>query len=107
MKTAVYLMNRTPSQLLDGKTPFEKLYGRVPSFKHLRVFGCLAYAHNINHRGDKFAARSRRCVFLGYPSGKRDGCFLIRKNIASLPHVMWCSVKINSCLHLCHLHCLM
>ena len=71
VKAAVYLMNRTPSQLLDGKTPFEKLYGREPSVRHLRVFGCLAYAHNINHAGDKFAPKSRRCVFLGYPSRKK------------------------------------
>ena len=76
VKTAVYLMNRTPSQLLNGKTPFEKLYGRTPSFNHLKVFGCLAYAHNINHRGDKFAPRSRRCVFLGYPTGKKGWLLL-------------------------------
>lgn len=72
-------MNRTPSQLLNGKTSFEKLYVHVPSFKHLRVFGCLAYAHNINHRGDKFATRSRRCVFLGYPSGKKGWLLLDRE----------------------------
>lgn len=51
----------------------------MPSFKHLRVFGCLAYAHNINHRGDKFATRSRRCVFLGYPSGKKGWLLLDRE----------------------------
>lgn len=71
VKTAVYILNRTPSQLLNGKTPFERLYGRIPSFKHLRVFGCLAYAHNQHHHGDKFATRSRRCAFLGYPMGKK------------------------------------
>ncbi|KAG7578844.1 Zinc finger CCHC-type [Arabidopsis thaliana x Arabidopsis arenosa] len=69
--TAGYLINRTPSQLLNGVSPFEKLYGHVPSYKHLRVFGCIAYAHNIDHKGDKFASRSRRCIFLGYPYGKK------------------------------------
>lgn len=64
-------MNRTPSQLLHGKTPFEKLYGHAPSFNHLRVFGCLAYAHNGVHQGDKFAPRSRKCAFLGYHVGKK------------------------------------
>lgn len=39
VKTAVYLMNRTPSQLLDGKTPFEKLYGI--ELHHLIIFGSL------------------------------------------------------------------
>ncbi|CAL9226810.1 unnamed protein product, partial [Arabidopsis halleri] len=69
--TASYLINRTPSTLLQGATPFEKLYGNTPSYTHLRVFGCLAYAHNFDHKGDKFTSRSRRCIFLGYPYGKK------------------------------------
>ena len=68
---AAYLINRTPSQVLKGKTPFEVLHSKLPSFKHLRVFGCLAYAHNLDHKGDKFESRSRRCVFVGYPYGKK------------------------------------
>ncbi|XP_048609075.1 uncharacterized protein LOC106356373 isoform X1 [Brassica napus] len=68
---AGHIINRTPSALLGNKTPFEKLYGSAPSYKHLRVFGCLAYAHNLDHKGDKFTSRSSRCVFLGYPYGKK------------------------------------
>ena len=33
--------------------------------------GCLAYAHNIDHKGDKFTSWSHQCVFLGYPYGKK------------------------------------
>lgn len=68
---AGHIINHTPSALLDNKTPFEKLYGYAPSYKHLRVIGCLAYAHNLDHKGDKFTSRSRRCVLLGYPYGKK------------------------------------
>lgn len=68
---AAYLINRTPSHVLKGKTPFEVLHSKPPSFKHLRVFGCLAYAHNLDHKGDKFESRSRRCVFVGYLYGKK------------------------------------
>lgn len=68
---AGHLINRTPSSILQNKTPYEKLHGQPPDISHLRVIGCLAYAHNKNTKGDKFASRSRRCVFLGYPAGTK------------------------------------
>lgn len=37
----------------------------------LKVFGCLCYAHNKPRQKDKFGPRSRKCVFLGYPFGKK------------------------------------
>ena len=54
--TAAYLINRTPTVVLRGKTPFELLYNRAPLISHLRIFGCTAYAHNQSHKGDKFAS---------------------------------------------------
>jgi hypothetical protein len=69
--TAGYLINRTPTPLLNGKTPYEMLNGELPSYDHLRVFGSLCYAHNQGKRGDKFASRSKKCVFVGYPHGKK------------------------------------
>ncbi|KAL1216653.1 Retrovirus-related Pol polyprotein from transposon RE1 [Cardamine amara subsp. amara] len=69
--TAGYLINRTPSTVIGGKTPFEMLYNKVPDYAHLRVFGSLCYSHNQAHKGDKFASRSRKCAFVGYPYGKK------------------------------------
>ncbi|KAF0684301.1 Aste57867_23698 [Aphanomyces stellatus] len=40
----VYTENRSPSKALDGKTPFEALYGRKPNIDHLRPLGCSAFA---------------------------------------------------------------
>ena len=69
--TAGYLINRTPSSVLQGLTPHEKLYQKAPEYEHLRVFGSLCYAHNQFRKGNKFASRSRKCVFVGYPYGKK------------------------------------
>ncbi|KAL1194230.1 Retrovirus-related Pol polyprotein from transposon RE1 [Cardamine amara subsp. amara] len=69
--TAAYLINRTPSRVLNGKTPFELIYGKPPAYDELKVFGCLAFAHKQRRDGDKFDARSRKCIFVGYPFGKK------------------------------------
>jgi transposase InsO family protein len=40
VKNAVYIRNRIPDA--GGFSPFEKLFGRVPSISKLRPFGCLS-----------------------------------------------------------------
>ena len=65
---ATYLINRTPTPTLDDKTPFETLLLSPPSYDHLRVFGCLAFAVNPNLDTDKFKYRGVPCVFIRYPS---------------------------------------
>ena len=74
IKTACYLINRIPSPLLSHKTPYERLHKKLPSYSHLRVYGCLCFATNLkpNH---KFDTRVKRCVFLGYSLGQK-GYFL-------------------------------
>ncbi|CAH9085646.1 unnamed protein product [Cuscuta epithymum] len=68
--TAVYIINRLPSPVIFNKSPFEMLLGKVPSYDHLRVFGCLVYAHD-NKQKDKFSERGSPGIFIGYPHGQK------------------------------------
>lgn len=69
--TAAHLINRTPTRVLNGKSPYEMLHGSPPSYDMLCVFGCLAYAHRRHRDKDKFGDCSRRCLFVGYPHEKK------------------------------------
>ncbi|GJV76416.1 putative RNA-directed DNA polymerase, partial [Tanacetum coccineum] len=51
--TATYLVNRLPSSVLSGASPFRLVYGKEPSLSHLRDFWCLCYSTVLNN-SDKF-----------------------------------------------------
>ena len=64
--TACYLINRLPSPVLDGKTPHEILYGKIPSYSLLRTFGCLCFPVLRDYMPNKLSPHSIPCVFIGY-----------------------------------------
>lgn len=67
--TAVFLINRTPSLLLNKLTPYELLFNKAPDYSFLRTFGCLCYVSTHFKDRNKFTARAVPCVFLGYSFG--------------------------------------
>ncbi|KAJ0484991.1 putative RNA-directed DNA polymerase [Helianthus annuus] len=68
--TAVYLINRLPSYVLNGRSPFEMMFEFKPSLSHLRNFGCLCFS-TVLHDSDKFSYNAEKCVLLGYSSFKK------------------------------------
>ncbi|KAL2924272.1 Retrovirus-related Pol polyprotein from transposon TNT 1-94 [Bienertia sinuspersici] len=69
--TATYLINLIPTPILNCKSPSEVLFGVSPKYDNLRVFGSLCFAHNIHTKGDKFAPKAVKCIFIGYPFGQK------------------------------------
>ena len=53
----------------------------LPSYDYLRVFGSLCYAQNRLKDHGKFASRSRGCIFVGYPYGKKAWNCIIWKQM--------------------------
>ena len=65
--TAAYIRNRTPTTAIkENKTPYEKWYGRKPRVSHLRVFGCVAYAHVPDSKRRKLDKKALKLRFVGY-----------------------------------------
>ena len=62
LNTAVYLRNRSPTKALEGMTQFECFYGKRPNVGHLRVFGCVCYAHIAKDERKKLDVVARRCL---------------------------------------------
>ena len=68
ISTAAYVHRRSPSNSLDGKSPYERLNGIKPKLHHLRRPGSTVYKHipKDQRKDKKFGSRSKPCMMLGY-----------------------------------------
>jgi hypothetical protein len=70
--TSIYLLNRTPSRVLNFHTPLQTLerYVKLPSTLHIppKIFGCVLFVHVLKHQRSKLDPCAIRCVLLGYGS---------------------------------------
>ncbi|CAN7087858.1 unnamed protein product [Brassica rapa subsp. narinosa] len=68
--TACYLINRTPTKVLNEKAPFEVLNRYKPALDYLRVFGCLCFVLKPGEMINKLEARSTK-AFIGYSTTQK------------------------------------
>ncbi|RDX93352.1 hypothetical protein CR513_24403, partial [Mucuna pruriens] len=74
--TAAYLINRLPTQVLNGISPIKHMLSLFPSSSLMlslpsRVFGCVAFVHSHNPHRVKLDPKVVKCVFIGYLSNKK------------------------------------
>lgn len=66
INTTIYLINRLPTPVLQGRSPFQVLFGKPLDYSFFRVFGCQCYPHLASYTSHKLQPRSTPCVFIGY-----------------------------------------
>ena len=66
MKTAIDLINLSPSYALDGDVLEKVWLEKLVSYDHLRVFGCRAFIHIPRDKWSKLDCKSKECIFLRY-----------------------------------------
>lgn len=62
---AIYLINRLPTPILQGKSPMACLYRQQPDYMDLKPFGCTCYPCLKPYNSHKLDYHSQRCVYLG------------------------------------------
>ena len=66
VRTACYLINRSPTTALDRGIPEEVWIGKNLNYYHLKILGCEAFVHIPKENRTKLDDKSMKCIFLGY-----------------------------------------
>jgi len=63
---ATYILNRCLTKRIQNVVLEEAWSGRKHSVTHMRVFGCVAYAHVPDELRKKLVSKEEKCIFVGY-----------------------------------------
>ena len=87
--TAVYLINRLPSKVLNLQSLYYRLYHQNPSYDNFHTFGCVCFVHLPPPQRNKLSVQSTKCAFMGYSTSQKgfvcyDPCsnkFRVSRNV--------------------------
>nr|KYP73784.1 Retrovirus-related Pol polyprotein from transposon TNT 1-94 [Cajanus cajan] len=65
VRWCVHVQNRSPTSVVDQRTPEEIWSGVNPRVDYFRIFGCVAHTHVPDQKRSKLDEKSQKCVFLG------------------------------------------
>eukprot|EP00253_Pinus_taeda_P016095 PITA_16095 len=63
---AAYILNKCPTKAVMNRVREEAWSGRKQGVTHMRVFGCVAYAHIPDQLRRKLDSKGEKCIFIGY-----------------------------------------
>jgi len=64
VKTAINIINPSPSVLWEGDIPNEVWSENKKSYNHLKVFDCRAFVHIRKDEGAKLDSKTKECIYL-------------------------------------------
>lgn len=64
--TAAYVINRSPTKSLQGKTPYEMWKGKKPNLSHMKIFGSEAMVYKPKEKRQKWDRKSVKMILVGY-----------------------------------------
>ena len=76
--TTNYILNKIPHKV-TGKTPYELWKGNLPSYKYLKVWGCLAKVAVPPPKKVTIGPKTVDCIFIGYAHNSNAYRFLVHK----------------------------
>lgn len=83
VRHSIYILNRLPTRILCGRTPYEAWTGMKPDLKFIKVFGCTTFMKLPLVHIKKLDNRSKAVINLGKEPGTK-GFRLYDPNTGSL-----------------------
>jgi len=71
LSTAVFLINRLPSMVIDFDSPLFRLFKTQPDYSDLHTFECVCFVHLPPLERHKLGAQSVQCAFMGYSNSHK------------------------------------
>jgi hypothetical protein len=66
LQKSIYILNICPTNAVFNLTPKKACSRHKPSAAHMKVFGCIVYAHVLKEKRRKLDDKSVECIFIGY-----------------------------------------
>jgi hypothetical protein len=61
---AVYILNRSPTKIVRDMIPQQTWSSKHHNVSHFKVFGCIAYAHDLNKQGVNWLIKVKNAFLL-------------------------------------------
>ena len=73
-KTSYYIINKSPSTIIEIRTPMEMWTNKPTNNSFLNIFRCFAYVMYNDQDRTKLDPKSRKCILLGYSNEVKGYC---------------------------------